>query len=72
MSLETPRRLDTIPNFGAVDADEDGLLRECFQTHPAYLSAKGHRRWLILGRKGTGKTAIFRRLITERSPLSGS
>src|SRR5919106_4349099 len=59
-------RLSEIPNFGAIDADEDLLLRECFEEHPAYLAAKEHRRWLIVGRKGSGKTAIFRRLITER------
>jgi hypothetical protein len=54
-------------DFGAIDADEDLLLRECFQGHPAYLSAKDHDRWLVVGRKGTGKTAIFKRLITDRA-----
>lgn len=68
MTLTAPPLLDDIPNFGAVDADEDALLRECFQTHPAYLMAKAHKQWLVLGRKGTGKTAIFKRLITERLP----
>jgi hypothetical protein len=54
-------------DFGALDADEDALLRECLQGHPAYLSARTHDRWLIIGRKGTGKTAIFKRLITDRA-----
>ncbi|MDP2712429.1 MAG: hypothetical protein Q8O56_14540 [Solirubrobacteraceae bacterium] len=54
-------------NFGAIDADEDALLRECFQDHAAYLAAKSHTHWLIVGRKGSGKTAIFKRLITERA-----
>jgi hypothetical protein len=61
-------RLTTLENFGGIDADEDILLRECFQDHPAYLSAKDHERWLVIGRKGSGKTAAFKRLITERAP----
>lgn len=57
------------PNFGAIDADADELLRGCFQDHPAYLEARDLERFLILGRKGSGKTAIFKRFITERQPL---
>jgi hypothetical protein len=60
--------LTSIQNFGAIDADEDALLRECFQDHPAYTAAKGHERFLVIGRKGSGKTAIFKRFITERDP----
>jgi hypothetical protein len=37
-----------------------------FRTHPAYLAARDIQKFLILGRKGAGKTAIFKRLITER------
>ena len=55
-----------VENFGAIDADEDQLLRDCFQNHPAYTAARAHQRFLVLGRKGSGKTAIFKRLITER------
>ncbi|MET9251596.1 hypothetical protein [Nonomuraea sp. NPDC003709] len=54
-----------VKNFGAVDADADGLWRDCFQDHPAYLSALGREKFLILGRKGSGKTAIFKKMITE-------
>jgi hypothetical protein len=68
VTVDGPPALDAIGNFGAIDADEDALLRECFQSHPAYLAAKAHERWLVLGRKGTGKPAIFKRLITERVP----
>jgi hypothetical protein len=60
--------LADIDNFGAIDADEDTLLHDCFQDHPAYTAAKAHRRFLVTGRKGSGKTAIFKRLITEREP----
>ena len=63
MSLD----LRSIENFGAIDADEDALLRECFRDHPAYTAAKD-ARFLVVGRKGSGKTAIFKRLITEGDP----
>jgi hypothetical protein len=63
--------LRTIHDFGGIDADADALLRECFQTHPAYTAARNHERFLILGRKGSGKTAIFKRLI-ERDPQTFS
>lgn len=55
-------------NFGAIDADADTLLRDCFQDHPAYIAAKKNQKFLILGRKGSGKTAIFKRFLTERAP----
>ena len=58
--------LTSVDNFGGIDADEDGLLRDCFQNHPAYTAARAHERFLVLGRKGSGKTAIFKRIITER------
>ncbi|MEX2274886.1 MAG: hypothetical protein WEA10_04895 [Actinomycetota bacterium] len=60
--------LNAVENFGAIDADADQLLRECFQDHKAYLEAVGLQRLLILGRKGSGKTAIFKKLIQERDP----
>jgi len=61
------RDLQAVLNFGAIDADADNLLRECFQEHPAYLLARDNARFLVLGRKGAGKTAIFQRLIKHRN-----
>lgn len=61
----TIANLHTINNFGAVDADADELLRKCFQSHPAYHSVREMRSFLVLGRKGAGKTAIYRKLLTD-------
>ena len=52
--------------FGGTDADTDDLLDQAFQSHEAYTEAIGHRRPLVIGRKGSGKTAIFRKIIRTR------
>lgn len=44
-----------------------GLLEDCFQSHDAYTQAIEHRRFLVIGRKGSGKTAIFRKIIRTRA-----
>lgn len=62
-----PINLDAVKNFGAVDADTDPLLDQSFENHPAYISAKTHDRYVIIGRKGSGKTAVFRRLTENTS-----
>lgn len=56
-----------VDNFGAVDADSDVLLSDCFQDHPAYLDVLEGRRSLVLGRKGSGKTAIYKRLLEQET-----
>lgn len=58
---------DKVADFGGIDADSDQLLDQCFEDHKAYLDARGHQRTVILGRKGSGKTAIFRRLTRIKS-----
>ncbi len=57
--------------FGHDDAEMDiaegGLLRDGFLTTEAYLAAKRARKHLIIGRKGSGKSAICRTLAAETS-----
>jgi hypothetical protein len=52
--------------FGRDDAEMDiaegGLLREGFLRTSAYMAAKKARKHLIIGRKGSGKSAICRTL----------
>lgn len=60
--------LTGIQNFGGIDADADALLDQCFEEHESYAEARAHRRFLILGRKGAGKTAIYRKLIRSKDP----
>jgi hypothetical protein len=54
---------DSVIDFGGIDADADPLLEQCFESHQAYIDARSHARTVILGRKGSGKTAIFRNLL---------
>ena len=58
--------LSQVESFGAVDADADKLLDRCFEDHEAYLEAKSHKKFLVIGRKGSGKTAIYRKLLKEK------
>lgn len=58
--------LAEVDSFGGIDADTDLLLERCFQSHEAYVRARDHQHFLIIGRKGSGKTAIFRKIITTR------
>jgi hypothetical protein len=59
--------LKAIDNFGGTDADEDWLLLQSFEDHPAYLQVLSHTKFCVLGRKGSGKTAIFKKIQTDRS-----
>lgn len=58
-------RLMHIEKFGVAEADNDDLLLDCFEDHEAYVAALEHRKFLIVGRKGSGKTAIFRKLVSN-------
>lgn len=55
-----------VESFGGTDADTDDLLEKAFQGHEAYTQAIAHKRPLVIGRKGSGKTAIFRKIIRAR------
>lgn len=56
--------------FGAVDADADTLLLDYFESHPSLKSVQENEAFLVLGRKGSGKTAIFKNI--ESSGKSSS
>jgi hypothetical protein len=58
----------SVANFGGTDADEDSLLLQSFEDHPAYLHVLKHEKFCIIGRKGSGKTAIFKKILKDRKP----
>ncbi len=62
------KSLTAVENFGAVDADNDDLLLKSFEDHEAYTNIRDFRKFLVIGKKGSGKTAIFKHMLlnTER------
>ena len=58
--------LRILKSLGGIDADNDELLFKCFQNHEAYKQVANFEKFIILGRKGTGKTAIFKKILKER------
>jgi hypothetical protein len=60
--------LEQIESFGGVAAENDDLLADFFIRTTAYLRTTAYRRiveqqrFIVVGRKGTGKTAIYRQL----------
>ena len=62
------KALASVDNFGGTDADNDDILLQAFEDHEAYLDIIALRRHMIIGKKGSGKTAIFKKLITTKAP----
>src|ERR1039457_1964753 len=62
------KTLAEISAFGATDADNDQILFQAFEDHEAHEAVKARERFLIVGRKGSGKTAIFKRLVDTKRP----
>lgn len=60
--------LSRVQSFGGIDADADELLKTCFQDHDSYRTVRAMSAYLVLGRKGSGKTAIYKKLITSNEP----
>jgi hypothetical protein len=56
-----------VESFGGVAADDDPILMNAFEEHDAYLSAKEFKTTIIIGRKGSGKTAIFKKITDQSS-----
>ena len=63
------KQLDSIAHFGAIDADSDDILIECFEDHEAFKDLLDQNKFLIVGRKGTGKTSIFKKMLTMENEV---
>lgn len=60
------KKLLKIENFGAIDADTDDLLLDCFEDHEAYKELVDFKKFLVIGRKGSGKTSIFKKILMTK------
>lgn len=65
------RDLGALDDFGGTDADNDPLLLDCFEDHPSYIALRDRKKYVILGRKGSGKTAVYKRILREYPTASG-
>ena len=61
------KNLEEIKSFGGTDADNDEILLRAFEDHEAYIDVIERRRHMVIGRKVSGKTAIFKKIITTRA-----
>jgi hypothetical protein len=62
------KSLASVANFGGTDADNDDILLQAFEDHEAFLDVLALKKHLIIGKKGSGKTAIFKKIITLKDP----
>ncbi|WP_141240471.1 P-loop ATPase, Sll1717 family [Pantoea agglomerans] len=60
------KSLSSIKTFGGTDADNDEILLKAFEDHEAYEDIINFEKFLVVGKKGSGKTAIFKKIITTR------
>ncbi len=66
-------KLRTVQSFGGIDASSDRILLAAFEDHAAYKSAVDFSRPIIIGRKGSGKSAVFKKITSEtRSDTAAS
>ena len=56
--------------FGNIDALQDKLLYSCFEQHEAYINMLNFSKFLAVGKKGSGKTAIFRMILSNKQQYS--
>lgn len=60
-ALKAPETFSSL-NLGSDVAEQDDHLNEYFLSTPAYRRCKSHEKCLVIGPKGSGKTAILRTL----------
>lgn len=61
------KKIETIKSIGGIDADTDELLMQCFQNHESFQTILNFEKFIVLGRKGTGKTAIFKKFLNYKA-----
>jgi len=61
-------KLKEVQTFGGIDASADRILLAAFEDHAAYKNALELTRPIIIGRKGSGKSAIFKKITADTRP----
>jgi hypothetical protein len=61
--------ISMIPEFGRIDAESEDLLGEFFIKTDAYARVEDQEHVVVIGRKGTGKTAIYEVILQRAEAL---
>ncbi|MFN8504634.1 P-loop ATPase, Sll1717 family [Kouleothrix sp.] len=64
--IDTLRELD----LGAIVAEQDRLLNQCFVSHPVLSEILFDRKDLVLGAKGSGKSALWKEFVDRQTNYS--
>jgi len=64
--------LSSISDFGSIDAESDSKLLDYFIESPQLDALKSYRKGIVIGRKGSGKTAIYRYLLHIKNSSSSA
>lgn len=59
------RDLGSIKSFGNIDANSDELLFKCFEKHEGYKDIIEFKKNMVVGKKGAGKTAIYKMILNN-------
>src|SRR4051794_24710193 len=62
-----PGLLRLIPEFGRIDAESEAQLSDFFIRTDAYARVEDQDHIVVVGRKGTGKTAIYKTLLQRQN-----
>ena len=65
-----PSPVQSIAEFGRIDAESERQLGEFFIKTDAYTRIDDQERIVVIGRKGTGKTAIYQTLMSRADEFS--
>jgi hypothetical protein len=57
--------------FGAEEAEKDRLLNETYVSRPGLAEILSQGKTLVIGDRGSGKSAIFRQLVDPHAPCPG-
>ena len=68
--MPLPVDIATISEFGRIDAESERLLAEFFIETDAYARIEDQKHIVVVGRKGTGKTAIYEVLLERSASLN--
>lgn len=62
------KKLNTIKEFGNIDPNLDDLLESCFEEHEAYRGIVSLEKMMVIGKKGSGKTSIYKKMLSIQEP----